>query len=87
MMIGFFTMSIRILVNVTRETEPEPPCQVLILRPLSEFLISEFETVMLETHARVFRRPKLPMLHYMDADHHQIDEKFSNDKETEYLMP
>ena len=40
-----------------------PPCHVLILTPLSECLMTESLTVMLETHAREFRMPWLPILH------------------------
>jgi hypothetical protein len=50
------------LWNVILDTEPYPPCHVLIRTPLSEFLITESVTVMFDTHARELRIPRLPML-------------------------
>ena len=51
------------MANSTADTEPAPPCHVLMRRPLSESRIRVFLTVTLETHARVLRTPRLPMLH------------------------
>lgn len=50
------------LLNVTPDTAPDPPCHVLILTPLFDTLITESLTVMFETHARELCLPRLPML-------------------------
>jgi hypothetical protein len=44
------------------DTEPYPPCHVLIRTPLSECLITESLTVMFDTHALELPIPRLPML-------------------------
>ena len=62
MMMGFLTASIWMFWNVTPETEPNPPCHVLILTPLSECISVVLCTVMLVTHALEFSFPRLPML-------------------------
>lgn len=53
------------LLKLILDTLPNPPCHVLILTPLSECLIVESSTVMLDTHARELRMPRLPMLKIM----------------------
>ena len=50
------------LSNAMPVTEPVPPCQVLILSPLSDSLMTALRTVMLETHAWELCTPRLPML-------------------------
>ena len=63
MMMGFRTVSMYMLRKVILDTAPDPPCHVLIRTPLSECLMTESLTVTLETQAREFRTPRLPMLH------------------------
>lgn len=62
MSIGFLTVSMWISLKVTADTEPEPPCHVLIRTPLSECRMTVLLTVMFLTHARELWLPKLPML-------------------------
>lgn len=62
-MMQFLTFSIIMPSKVMPDTEPMPPCHVLILTPLSEFLITAFLTVIFDTHACELCTPKLPMLH------------------------
>lgn len=50
-------------LKVTLDTDPEPPCHVLILTPLVEYLMTESLTAMFDTQARELRIPRLPMLH------------------------
>lgn len=52
------------LSKLMPDTDPVPPCHVLIRTPLSEFLIIAFLTVMFDTHAWELCTPRLPMLRH-----------------------
>ncbi|BAS71687.1 Os01g0296166 [Oryza sativa Japonica Group] len=62
MMMGLRTASILTFSNATADTEPDPPCHVLMRTPLSECRITAFRTVTFATHALVPAFPRLPML-------------------------